>query len=95
MHAVNQNDQKGWSQNQPPPRRHLRAGSGGEGILLEISVYVRSSEGEQLFFPLVLQLLHLGLFSLVVAWDSATPLSLLYFPSHCGVIPCNSGMYLL
>ena len=41
-------DQKGWSQDLPHPRPHLRVGSGGKGILLEIPVYVRPSEDKQL-----------------------------------------------
>lgn len=48
MYAMHLSDQKGWSQDPPLPRPHLRVGSGGEGILLEISVYLRSSEGKQL-----------------------------------------------
>jgi len=39
-------DQKGWSQDPPLPRPHLRVGSGGEGILLEIPVYLGPSEGK-------------------------------------------------
>jgi len=41
VHAVLLSDRKGWSQNPPIPRPHLRVGSGGEGILLEIPVYLR------------------------------------------------------
>jgi len=35
----------------PLPRPHLRVGSGGEGILLEIPVYLRPSESKQLLSP--------------------------------------------
>jgi len=42
-------DGKGWSQDPPPPRPHLRAGRGGEGFLLEISAYLRPPKGKQ--FP--------------------------------------------
>lgn len=38
---------KGWGQDPRPPSPHLRAGSEGEGVLLEISVYLRSSKGRQ------------------------------------------------
>ena len=38
------------SQDPPLPRSHLRVGSGGEGVLLEIPAYLRPSEGKQLFF---------------------------------------------
>uniref|UniRef100_A0A8V0Y9V1 Myotrophin n=1 Tax=Gallus gallus TaxID=9031 RepID=A0A8V0Y9V1_CHICK len=34
-------DRKGWSQDPPLPRPHLRVGSGGKGILLEVSAYLR------------------------------------------------------
>lgn len=39
---------KGWSQDPLLPRPHLRVGSGGKGILLEIPAYLRLSEGKQL-----------------------------------------------
>ena len=48
MHAVPLCEQKGWSQDTPLPRPHLRAGKGGKGISLEIPVYLRPSEGKQL-----------------------------------------------
>ena len=41
-------DWKGGSQDPPLPRPLLRVGSGGEGILLEIPVYLRPSAGKQL-----------------------------------------------
>ena len=34
--------------NAPLPRPHLRVGSASKGISLEISVYLRPSEGKQL-----------------------------------------------
>ena len=49
-HAMQLIDWKEWSHDPPLLRPHLRVGSGGEGILLEISVYLRSSEGRQIFF---------------------------------------------
>ena len=45
VHAMYLSDQKGWSQDPPLPRPHLRAGSRGKGILLRIPLYVRYSEG--------------------------------------------------
>ena len=33
MYAMNLSDWKGWSQDPPLPRPHLRVGSGGEGDL--------------------------------------------------------------
>ena len=39
-------DQKGWSQDPPLPRPHLKAGSESESTLVEIPVFLRSSEGE-------------------------------------------------
>ena len=53
VYAVHLNNWKGWSQDPPLPRPHLRAGSGGEGFLLEIPVYVRPSKGKQFFFSFV------------------------------------------
>ena len=41
-------DQKGWSQDPPLPRAHLRVGNVGEGISLEISVYLGPHKGKQL-----------------------------------------------
>jgi len=54
--AMHLSNQKRWSQDFPLPRPHLRVGSGGKGIFLEISVYLRPSEVKQLhsvvFVPL-------------------------------------------
>ena len=36
VHAKNLSDQNRWSQDPPLPRPHLRTGSGGKGVLLEI-----------------------------------------------------------
>jgi len=43
VHAILLSDQKGWSQDSPLPRAHLRAGSGGEGTFLRIPMYLRPS----------------------------------------------------
>ena len=48
VHAMQVNDREGWSQDPPLPRPHLRVGSGGTNILLEINVYLRLSEAKQL-----------------------------------------------
>ena len=48
MYAMYLSDQKGWSQDPPLPRPHLRVGSGGESTLLGIPVYLRPSKGKQL-----------------------------------------------
>jgi len=81
VHAMHPSDQKGWSQDAAIPRPHLRVGSGGMAVLLEIPAYLRPSKGMQIFFPLFLcpQLLRLGLLSLTAAQDLATLLSLLCF----------------
>ena len=50
VHAVPPSDWKEWSQHPPLPRSHLRVGSGGEDVLLEISAYLRPSKGKQIFF---------------------------------------------
>jgi len=73
-------DWKGWSQDPPIPRPHLRAGAEGKSVLLKILAYWRPSDDKQLFFPLFLHLwlLHLGLFSFAVAEDFATLLLFLY-----------------
>ena len=46
VHPMYLSDWKGWSQDPPLPRSHLRVGSGGTGTL-EIPVYLRPSEGKQ------------------------------------------------
>ena len=46
VHAMQLSDLKGWSQDPLHPRPHLRVGSGGENILLEISVYLSPSKGK-------------------------------------------------
>jgi len=33
VHAMPLSDQKGWSQDPPLPRPHLRVGSGGKGVI--------------------------------------------------------------
>jgi len=48
VHAMYLSDWKGQSQDPPLPRPHLRVGSGSNGILLEIPVCMRPSEGKQL-----------------------------------------------
>ena len=50
VHAIHLNDQKGWSQDPPFPRPHLRLSSGDKSILFEVPVYLRSSKGKQFFF---------------------------------------------
>ena len=49
MHAMYRSDWKVWGQDAPLPRPHLRVGSGGEGISLEILAYLRPSKSKQLF----------------------------------------------
>ena len=46
VHAMNLSDWKGWSQDAPLPRLHLRVGSGSKGALLEVSAYLNPSEGK-------------------------------------------------
>jgi len=46
LHAMHLSDQNGCTQDPPFPRPHLRVGSGGKGISVEIPVYVRPSEGK-------------------------------------------------
>ena len=48
VHSMNLSDWKGWSEDQLLFRPHLRVGSRGEGILLEILAYLRPSKGKQL-----------------------------------------------
>ena len=71
MHAVYLSDWKGWSQDAPLPRPHLRVGSGGEGILLQIPAYLRPSEGKQFFFfpspsPLFVSMFMAAVFGLIL-----------------------------
>ena len=46
VHAVCLTDQHGHSQDLFLPRPHLRVGSGGRGILLELPTYLGSSKGK-------------------------------------------------
>ena len=50
VHAMYLSEQKGWSQDPPLPKPHLRVGSGGRDFLLEIPASQRSSEGKQFLF---------------------------------------------
>ena len=50
VHAMYLSDWKGWSQDPSLPRPHLRVGSGGKWILLEIPTYVRPSKGKWVLF---------------------------------------------
>uniref|UniRef100_A0A8C9ELT5 Peroxisomal trans-2-enoyl-CoA reductase n=1 Tax=Pavo cristatus TaxID=9049 RepID=A0A8C9ELT5_PAVCR len=50
VHAVHLSNKKGWSQDPRLPRFHLRVGSGGKGVLVEVLAYLRPSEGKQLLF---------------------------------------------
>ena len=49
VQAMYLSDQRRWSQDPPLPRPHLRVGSGGKDVLLEIPAYVRPSKGKQFF----------------------------------------------
>lgn len=50
MHAIHLSDWEGRSQDAPLPRAPLRVGGGGGGcFMLEIPVYLRPFEGEQLY----------------------------------------------
>ena len=48
VHAMYLSDQKGYSQDPPLPRAHLRVGSEGEGVLLEIPLSLRPCEGKSI-----------------------------------------------
>lgn len=48
VHTMHLSDWNGWSQDSPRPRPHLRVGSGGKGILLEIPAHLRPSEGKKI-----------------------------------------------
>jgi len=58
VHAMLLSDRKGWSQDPSLPRSHLRVGSGGKGILLEILTYLRPYKGKQMFFLFVCFCIH-------------------------------------
>jgi len=92
VHAVVLSDRKGWSQDPPLPRPHLRAGSGAEHILSgdpclpeELTGLLKVSS----FFILFLLLSCLTGSVLVVAWDLAALLSCCDF--HCIIIAFTSG----
>ena len=85
--AVHLSDWKGWSQDPPFSRPHLRLGSGGEGISCWRSLPTSGPpEVSSSFLSFLhLWLLHLGSFSFAIAKDFATLLLLPYFPSHCSI----------
>ena len=62
VHALYLNDQKGWSRDSPLPRPHLRVGSRGDGILLEIPVYLWPLGGKLWFVFFLFLLLPLFFF---------------------------------
>jgi len=93
VHAMPLSDQKGWTQDPPLPRPYLRVGSGDESILLEISVYLRPSQGKQFFFLYfciygccIWACSHL----LLLRIDCATILLLLYFLSRYSITKVQS-----
>ena len=51
VYALHLSDQKGWNQDPPLPRLHLRVGSGGKDTLLEIPAYMSPYEGKQISLP--------------------------------------------
>ena len=55
LRAMHLSDQKGWSQDPSLPRLHVRVGSGGKGISLEIPAYLRPSKGKQILFFVCVQ----------------------------------------
>ena len=89
VHAMHLSDQKGWSQDPPLPRPHLRVSSGGKDILLEIPTCLRSSRGKQFFSPFISASVSatLGLVFISTAKDFSTLLLSLYFSSCYGVTP--------
>ena len=50
VHATDLNDWKCWSQDPSLPRPHLKVGSGGKSILLEMAAYLRLSVGKEIGF---------------------------------------------
>ena len=72
VHAVHLSDGKGWNQDPPLPRPHLRDGNGGEGISLESSAYLRPSASIAAVFGLVLICCSLGLCHPVIIAVSIT-----------------------
>ena len=71
LRTMHLSDQKGWNQDPPLPRPHLRVGSGGNGVLLEISTYMKPFEGKQGFFSFVS--VSTAVFGLILACYSLGP----------------------
>jgi len=88
VHAVPLSDWKGWSQDPPLPRPHLKVGHGGKATLLEFPACLWPSKGKQAFCLcfLYLQLLHLGLSVFATAKGFTALLLLLYFLLHYSII---------
>ena len=84
VYAMQLSDQKGWSQDPPLPRPHLRVGSRGEGISCQSSLPTWDFLMVSSSFSSFLQLLYLGLFSF--AEDFTTLLVSWYFLSHYGIM---------
>lgn len=84
---MNLSDWKGLSQDLPLHTPHVRVGSAGEGISLEIPAHLRPFEGKQVFSfvspsTAAAHLLQSG---------TATLLSSLCFPSHYSIIVIYSN----
>jgi len=93
--ASNAPDRKEWSQDPPLPRPHVRVGSEDEGILLEISAYLRLSKGKKNFFFVSVPVDAAFEQFLAAAWDFATSLSLLCFPLCYSITLVNRQSYSL
>ena len=86
MYAMYLSDWKGRSQVPTLPRPHLRVGSGGKDILLEIPAYLRPSKGKQIFFfSFVSVSVSIWAYPCLLQLKTATPLLLPCFPSRYGV----------
>ena len=97
VYAMYLSDWKGRSQVPTLPRPHLRVGSGGKDILLEIPAYLRPSKGKQIFFFFLCFCfcVHLGLSLLITAKDCyPTTIAVLSIALRC-CIYCSDAELIL
>ena len=76
VHPMHLSDWKGWSQDLPLPRSHLRVGSGGKDFLVEFPAYLRSFWGKQLL-SLIFVSMAVVFEQILTAWGCAALLLLL------------------
>jgi len=94
VHAMHLNDEKGWSQDTPLPRSHLSVGSGGEGILLEIHVYLRYSKGKCFLLLLLLFIIFSCVCCCIWTYPCLLQPWILLLCFYCFIFYCITHIYI-